>query len=205
MCAIGATQNGGAQACISVMSCFPNFRSLTPDQQRASAFVPPSAQRPRMRLPFSKEEKEMPRNNDMPERDSRGRFVSDDNDRGGGRSGGQGGSTGRDRDSRGRFLSDDDDRDYARHSSGRYDDRSDRDRDQRGRFVSDDDRGRSGRSADRYDDDDRRSSRSRDDDDRRSSRGRDDDDSRGRGQGGWFGDSEGHAEASRRGWDNRRR
>jgi len=54
-----------------------------------------------------------------------------------------------------------------------------------------------GRSQD-YDDD-RRSSRSRsrddDDDDRRGSRG---------GRGGWSGDPEGHAEAARRGWENRR-
>nr|WP_313010931.1 hypothetical protein [Brucella intermedia] len=63
-------------------------------------------------------------------------------------------------------------------------------RDDQGRFVSDDDRGRGG--------DDRR----RDDDDRRSSRY--DDDDRGRGHGGWFGDSRGHAEAARRGWDERR-
>jgi hypothetical protein len=34
------------------------------------------------------------------------------------------------------------------------------------------------------------------DDDRRSSRG-------GRGHGGWFGDSRGHSEASRRGWEDR--
>jgi hypothetical protein len=32
----------------------------------------------------------------------------------------------------------------------------------------------------------------------------DDDRGRDRGQGGWFGDSEGHSEASRRGWQNRR-
>lgn len=51
----------------------------------------------------------------------------------------------------------------------------------------------------------------RDDDDRGSSRSgrsssRDDDDDRGRdqGQGGWFGDSRGHSEASRRGWESRR-
>jgi hemerythrin superfamily protein len=52
----------------------------------------------------------------------------------------------------------------------------------------------------RYDDDDDRRYRSRgrdDDDDGRSSRGG------GRGQGGWFGDSEGHAEAARRGWEER--
>jgi len=48
-----------------------------------------------------------------------------------------------------------------------------------------------------------------DDDDRRSSRSRsrydeDGDDRRGRGgHGGWFGDSEGHSEAVRRGWDER--
>ena len=46
--------------------------------------------------------------------------------------------------------------------------------------------------------------RSRDDDrSSRSSRGRDDDDGRGRGRGGWFGDSEGHSEAARRGWEDR--
>ena len=56
-------------------------------------------------------------------------------------------------------------------------------------------------------------SRSRDDDDRRgeggrSSRSDDNDDRRssssGRGHGGWSGDPEGHAEASRRGWENHR-
>ena len=56
-------------------------------------------------------------------------------------------------------------------------------------------------------------SRSRDDDDRRGEGGRsrrseDNDDRRpsssGRGHGGWSGDPEGHAEASRRGWENRR-
>ncbi|RQP07408.1 MAG: hypothetical protein D1H97_02630, partial [Paracoccus sp. BP8] len=108
----------------------------------------------------------MPRNSNMPERDERGRFVSDDDDRHGSRGRGSGrGASGRDddreRDSRGRFVSDDDDRRYA--SSRRYDD-------------------------------DRRS----------ASRGRDDDYGRDRGQGGWFGDPEGHAEAARRGWDHRR-
>lgn len=59
------------------------------------------------------------------------------------------------------------------------------------------------RSSSRYDDDDRRyQSRSRyEDDDRRSGR-RDDDDDR-RGHGGWFGDSQGHAEAARRGGEER--
>jgi hypothetical protein len=88
----------------------------------------------------------------------------------------------RERDERGRFVSDDDDdRDYRRRPMPP--------RDEEGLFVS---------SRSRYDDDDdRRYSRSRsrydDDDDYR--RGR-------RGHGGWFGDPEGHSEASRRGWDN---
>ncbi len=70
-----------------------------------------------------------------------------------------------------------------------------RERDDQGRFVSDDDRDYGGRRSYR--------GRERDDDDRRySSRDRDDD--RGRGHGGWFGDPEGHSEASRRGWDDRR-
>jgi hypothetical protein len=78
----------------------------------------------------------------------------------------------------------DDDRDDGRSRSGG------RERDEYGRFMSDDDdagsRGRSGsRGSSRYDDDDRRS------------RGG------GRNQGGWFGDSEGHSEASRRGWEER--
>ena len=61
-----------------------------------------------------------------------------------------------------------------------------RDRDEQGRFTSDDDRGRSrgGR------DDDRGGYRSRG--------GRDDNDGRG-----WYGDSQGHSEASRRGWETR--
>lgn len=126
---------------------------------------------PRLRH-LENQENTMPRNSNMPERDDRGRFVSDDDYGGRGR------------------------------SSGRYDD--DRERDSRGRFMSDDDRGRS-RSRD---DDDRRYSQSsrRYDDDRRSSSRYDDDRSysRDRGQGGWFGDSEGHAEAARRGWDHRR-
>jgi hypothetical protein len=105
----------------------------------------------------------------------------------------------RERDERGRFVSDDDDdRDYRRRSSSRsrydHDDRhrSMPARDDEGRFIS---------SRSRYDDDedDRRSSRSRsryeddDDYDRRSRRP----------HGGWFGDPEGHSEASRRGWEER--
>jgi len=111
-------------------------------------------------------------------------------------------SNDRDRDERGRFTSDDDDRrgGYSSSSRGGYssrsrdDDDDDRrggnrggnhERDDQGRFTSDDD-GR-GRSSSRggY-----------------SSRSRDDDDGRGRGRG-WYGDSEGHSEASERGWEGR--
>jgi hypothetical protein len=66
-----------------------------------------------------------------------------------------------------------------------------RERDDQGRFVSDDDDGRyRGRRGGSY-------GRGADyDDDRRSSRGG--------GQSGWYGDSGGHSEASRRGWEDRR-
>jgi hemerythrin superfamily protein len=90
----------------------------------------------------------------------------------------------RERDERGRFVSeDDDDRDYRRRSSSRsrYDDD-----DRRRSMPARDDEGRFTSSRSRYDDED--------DDDYR--RGR-------RGHGGWFGDAEGHSEASRRGWDER--
>jgi len=197
------------------------------------------------------------RGGDSRDRDERGRFASDD-DRGyrsrsrdddDDRRGGRGGE--RDRDDRGRFTSEDD-RGYR--SRGRDDDddgrrggRGDggnRDRDERGRFASEDDDDRRYRARSRDDDDDDRGSRSdgrgqggwfgdsrghaeaarrgweerdsggarsrgRDDDDRggRSRGGRDDDGdrgSRGRSQGGWFGDSEGHSQAARRGWEDRR-
>ncbi len=115
-------------------------------------------------------------------------------------------STTRERDDQGRFVSDDDDRGrrYSR-SDREYDRRFDRPRDERGRFESDDDR--RGWSRGRDEDDDYRRSRGRYEDDyedRPRSRSRDDDDwSRGGGRG-WSGDSEGHAEAARRGWDERR-
>ena len=64
---------------------------------------------------------------------------------------------------------------------------NERDRDERGRFVSDDD-----------DRDERRSSGGGS-----RSRGRDDDDERGGRGRGWYGDPEGHSEASRRGWEER--
>ena len=154
----------------------------------------------------SQQEMTMPR-----ERDDNGRFMSDD-DRGyrsrgrdydddrGGR-----GSSGRERDSQGRFMSDDDDRGFR--SRGRDDDdrggsrgggSNSRERDSQGRFTSDDDgRGSRGRS---YAEDRSYRSRDRDDDDRGFRGGGDG--GRDRGQGGWFGDSQGHSQASRRGWDD---
>ena len=132
-----------------------------------------------------------------PERDDQGRFVSDD-DRRSSRNEGRGrGGPGRDED--GRFAS----VDHRGSSRGEGRGRDGPDRDEDGRFVSE---GRGSRS--RYDDDDNgsrgRSSRRNDDyeSDRRSaSRSRNyDERDDGRRQSGWFGDSEGHAEASRRGW-----
>ncbi|HWE46681.1 MAG TPA: hemerythrin domain-containing protein [Caulobacteraceae bacterium] len=89
-------------------------------------------------------------------------------------------SNDRERDDRGRFMSDDD-RGYRSQGSsrggGQY-----RERDEEGRFTSD----RGGES---------RSYMNRDDDYRSSSRGGGD-----RGHGGWFGDPQGHSQASREGW-----
>lgn len=125
----------------------------------------------------------------MPERDESGRFMSDDDDdddRGRGNRGRGGwfgdpeGHSMAARSGRSRSQNDDDRGSSSRQQSGRMPERDDR-----GRFMSDDD-------------DDRRSgSRNR------SMRGRDDDDDRGGDGRGWFGDPQGHAEASRRGWDNR--
>ncbi len=131
----------------------------------------------------------------------------------------------RDRDEEGRFTSGGD---GGRSSRGRDDD-DDRGGRRQGGWFGDpeghsqaaqrgwDDRGRASRSSRGRDDDDdsgRRGSsgRGRDEDGRftsgngnggRSSRSRDDDDDRGRGNGGWFGDPEGHSEAARRGWEDR--
>ena len=176
------------------------------------------------------------------DRDERGRYASDDDDddRGyGGRGGGYSSrSQSQDRDERGRYTSDDDDRGSSRGGRGGGRSYASQDRDERGRYTDDDDRGGRGGYRGRDDDDrggrgqggwfgdsrghaeaarrgweDRdggRGGRSRndEDDDRRGgsrSRSRDDDDARGgRGQGGWFGDSRGHAEAARRGWESRR-
>lgn len=182
------------------------------------------------------------------DRDSRGRFTSDDdyddrrsassqsrNRRSRYEDDGRRGSM-QDRDEYGRFAreyDDDDMYDDRRYSSSRsrsgsrYDDdrgRSMSERDDQGRFASSDTRGRGGNNG-RYDYEDDRSysrrGRQRDDQgrymsdedddyDRRYSRSRssqnrdwrdEDDDDRGSG---WYGDSQGHARAARRGWEDRR-
>ena len=131
------------------------------------------------------------RYSNMRERDDQGRFMSDD-ERGYSRGGPE-------RDDNGRFTSDNG-RSRRRFQGGEqhYGPRSlgsmGRDRDEEGRFVSEG----GPRSRGRYDDEDERYSR------RSMGRERDDDgrySSEGRGTGGWFGDSEGHSEASRRGWE----
>ena len=133
----------------------------------------------------------------MPERDEYGRFMNDDDERGGRGGGYRGRGDGRrygggmrERDEFGRFMSDDDDDFRSRGLSGRdRTDRGGRERDEYGRFMSDDDRGARGRMQQGGP-----GRRFRDDDD---------DDGRGRGRGAWFGDREGHSEASRRGWESR--
>jgi hypothetical protein len=131
------------------------------------------------------------RYSNMRERDDQGRFMSDD-ERGYFRGAPE-------RDDNGRFTSDNG-RSRGRFQGGEqhYGPRSlgsmGRDRDEEGRFVSEG----GPRSRGRYDDEDERYSR------RSMGRERDDDgrySSEGRGTGGWFGDSEGHSEASRRGWE----
>jgi len=160
---------------------------------------------PQQQMETSQEDRRMDRYGTQ-ERDERGRFVSeDDDDR-------------RSRDQRGRFESDDN---RGRYSRGRDDD--DRRRSSRSRDDDyDDDHRSSGQGQGWYGDseghreaamrgrgDDRQSYRSRgrdndDYEDRQRSRSRDDDDYPSSGGGrGWSGDSEGHAEAARRGWENR--
>ncbi len=177
------------------------------------------------------QEEDMPRYG-YPERDDRGRFMSDDDrdygrsryrddddGRYGNRSRGHGGwygdSEGHSEAARSRFdegryggrYADDERYGDSRRYGG--DDRYGRDRDERGRFTSDDDR--------RYERDRDERGRFTSEDDRRYERDRDergrfmsDDDDRygngrGRGHGGWYGDSEGHSQAARsRGDDDRR-
>jgi len=146
---------------------------------------------------------------------SRSRDNDDDD-----RSGRSRSSEARGRDERGRFVSDEDDDDRrvssSRGRSMRSRDDDDDDGDGRGWYGDSEghseaarrgweQRGNGGRSSSRGQG--ARSSRSSDDDeDRRSSNSPNSTNSsrgRSRDQGGWFGDSRGHAEAARRGWDNR--
>ncbi len=172
--------------------------------------VPSSSQRNRREYEMSS------RYSNMRERDDQGQFMSD-NERGYSRGGserdehgrfasesGNRGSMGRDRDEEGRFTSDNgrsrgrfqgDEQHYGPRSLGSMG----RDRDEEGRFMSEG----GPRSRGRYDDEDDRYSRrsmgrERDDEGGYSRRGS----SESRGTGGWFGDSEGHSEASRRGWES---
>ncbi len=98
----------------------------------------------------------------------------------------------RERDEQGRFMPDDD-REYSR--GGGY--RGGQERDEAGRFMSEGGRRPRSRYEDEYEGGRRSMSRGRDydEDERYSRRGE------GRGRGGWFGDPEGHSEASRRGWE----
>ena len=155
------------------------------------------------------EQSTMPRQYER-DRDQQGRFSSDQDERGGGR-GYAARSSYRDRDDQGRFMSEDEsggrsyrneDDDYrssaSRGSGGGSQGRG------RGGWFGDsespsraseegwDNRG-GGRSG---------SSRYEDDEDYRSSRASQGG-AQGRGQGGWFGDSEGHSRASEDGWENR--
>jgi hypothetical protein len=162
------------------------------------------------------------------ERDERGRFVSEDDhdrhassSRNGDRSRNEDYGRGshsfsnnrsqyQDRDERGRFMSEDDRNGSSRASSGNGG-RSSRDDDDRyadtyrsasserqSNSSRDNDYGRSNVNP-RYEDEDRRSYGTQG---RRSSNEYDDY-AQDRGQGGWFGDAQGHAEAARRGWRNR--
>jgi len=199
---LGAMEGQGAGMTESAEAT--TSRNQTPRELRASGVQP--------------RVKEMARESNVRERDDQGRFMSDDDDdRRMSRSRSQYDDDRRSS-SRSRSRDDDDDRRGSSRSGSRDDDGRSQGRggwfgdseghseaSRRGWENRDDDRSSSrGRSSD--DDDRRGSSRSssRDDDDRRSSRSRSDNgDNRGRGQGGWFGDSEGHSEASRRGWENR--
>lgn len=137
-------------------------------------------------------EDRLARHPDM-DRDDRGRFASDRDDRGGGRGGWFGDSEGHSRAARERWEQEDDYRGGRGRSGGRYEDDDD-DRGGRGRgrggWFGDSE----GHSRERWEDDDRGArgrSRSRHDDDDDDRSGRD------RGRGGWFGDSEGHSRAAR--------
>ncbi len=146
-------------------------------------------------------------------RDDQGRFMGDEDDghrRGQERSYREGSERERDRgyrsSSQGRAP-------YAQEGHSSRGERTP-ERDEHGRFVSDEEQPGQGRSRAREDEHERRSYR--DEDERRgaSSQGggrryeqrsrEDENDDDRRGHSGWFGDPEGHAEASRRGWEHRR-
>ena len=123
------------------------------------------------------------------DRDERGRFIDEDDD---------GGSRGRGRgSSAGRYEQEYDDQ---RGRGGRGQSGFSRERDEEGRFLRDDEgrsrSSRGGRSSSMPERDEQ--GRFVSDDDGGSRGGR------GHGQGGWFGDSRGHAEAARRGSSSRR-
>jgi len=179
-----------------------------------------SSQPPQLRSfklqPQSQETSSMARNSNDRDRDERGRFTEDDDNRGYESRGGNGN---RNRDEQGRFTDDGDNRGgYSSRGGGN------RDRDEEGRFTSNDNnRGgyqSRGSASDRDEEgrftgnDNNRSGYSS----RGSNRGRDEEgrftsdngrsggrgQSQGGGEGrGWYGDSEGHSQASERGWEER--
>jgi hypothetical protein len=161
----------------------------------------------------NRREYEMRRYSNVRERDEEGRFISE----GGGSSRGRYDEDrrysrgGPERDEYGRFMNEGGSR-----SRGRYDDEDERyrsrsfgrERDDEGRFVSDNSPSRS-----RFQGDDEHygprslgsMGRDRDDEGRFTRRGESyEGRGEGRDHGGWFGDSDGRSQASRRGWDNSR-
>jgi hemerythrin superfamily protein len=147
-------------------------------KMQSQALIPPSpVSLNQLKL---EENQNMPRESNDRDRDDRGRFTNEDDQR---RATSRGGysSRGQDDDYRGRQSYRPNDRDDDERYGSRTSRSTERDRDDQGRFMSDDeDRGGSrGRSS------------SRDDDNRSSSRG------------GWFGDSRGHSQAAERGWEDR--
>ncbi len=147
---------------------------------------------------YGRDEDYRGRGRHMPERDEQGRFMSEDEQRG----------------SRSRYSRDenysrsDRDREGRSYASRYEEDRRGRhmpERDEQGRFMSEDEqRGSQSRSS-REDDYPRRGRNYEESESRRDPRySRSDEDERSSGHGGWFGDPEGHSEASRRGWSHRR-
>lgn len=224
-----------AKAGVDFAALAPRIAARTEELQKAAEdkeLQPPDPRSLRLRVsgrPNLTEENQTMARRDMPERDERGRFVSDDEDRSRGRYArddegrfSSGGRYARDRDEEGRFTSRNGggrygrDRDEeGRFTSGNGGGRYERDRDEEGRFTSsrygrsrDDDRDYGRGSQPMRRDEDRRYASRDYDDDRRYARSREEDDDRAygrdRGHGGWYGDSEAHARAAREGWERRR-